>query len=75
MSKKTQAQILTEFIEGLNEMAGAAGVMIHHHQDLRWHFIRQIIEETRNATVKLAVDPLTARKHVPFKKKTQVMVQ
>jgi len=73
--KKSNATLLNEFIEGLNEMAGAAGVMIHHHQDLRWHFIRQIIEETKEATVRLAVDPLTARKNVKFEKKTQVMVQ
>lgn len=73
--KKSNAMLLNEFIEGLNEMAAAAGVMIHHHQDLRWHFIRQIIEETREATVRLAVDPLTARKNVKFEKKTQVMVQ
>lgn len=62
MKEKTNAQLLTDFISGLNEMIGACGVMIHHHQDLRWHFMRQILEETKNATVKLAVNPLTAPK-------------
>lgn len=72
--KKTNPMLLNEFIAGLNEMSGAAGVMIHHHQDLRWHFIREIIEETKNATVRLAVDPMTARKNVKFEKKTQIVV-
>lgn len=73
--KKTTPMLLNDFISGLNEMAGAAGVMIHHHQDLRWHFIRQILEETKAATVKLAVNPLTAPKAIKYQKKTQVMVQ
>ncbi len=64
MVEKNNAQLLNEFISGLNEAAGAAGVMIHHYQDLRWHFIRQILEETKNATVKLAVNPLTAPKMI-----------
>lgn len=71
---KGNAVLLNEFLEGLNEMAAAAGVMIHHHQDLRWHFIRQILEETKNATVKLAVNPLTAPKVIMHEKKTQVVV-
>lgn len=75
MTKKTNEQLLKEFIEGLNEMAGAAGVMIHHHQDLRWHFIRQIIEETKEATVKYAVNRITAPKIKMNEKKTQVSVQ
>lgn len=72
--KKSTPQLLTDFIEGLNEMAGAAGVMIHHHQDLRWHFIRQILEETKEATVKLAVNPLTAPKVTKHEKKSQILL-
>lgn len=72
--KKNNAVLLNEFLEGLNEMAAAAGVMIHHHQDLRWHFIRQILEETKNATVKLAVNPMMAPKIIMHEKKTQVVV-
>lgn len=74
MTKKTTPQLLTDFIEGLNEAIGAAGVMIHHHQDLRWHFIRQILEETKNATVKLAVNPITAPKMNFKDKKTQILM-
>lgn len=72
--KKSTPELLKDFIEGLNEMSGAAGVMIHHHQDLRWHFIRQILEETKDATVKVAVNPFTATKHTKFEKKAQVIV-
>lgn len=72
--KKTTPQLLNEFIQGLNEMSGASGVMIHHHQDLRWEFIRKILEETKDAVVKLAVNPMTAPKTEKFQKKTQVSV-
>ncbi len=74
MANKTTPQLLTDFVEGLNEMIGAAGVMIHHHQDLRWHFIRQILEETKNAVVKLAVNPLTAPKVEKYQKKSQILL-
>ncbi len=60
--KKTTPQLLTDFIEGLNEMIGSSGVMIHHHQDLRWHIIRENLEFVKNAVVKMAVNPLTAPK-------------
>lgn len=73
MIPKTTPQLLTEFIEGLNEAAGAASVMMHHHQDMRWHFIRTILEETKNATVKLAVNPLTAPKVNLRQKKSQIL--
>lgn len=72
--KKSNPQLLKEFIEGLNEACGAAGVMIHHHHDLRWHFMRQILEETKNATVQLAVNPLTAPKINKHEKKTQILM-
>lgn len=71
---KTTPQLLADFIEGLNEMSSAAGVMIHHHQDLRWHFIRQILEETKDATVKVAVNPFTMPKIEKFQKKVQIVV-
>ncbi len=74
MFEKTNPVLLNEFISGLNEAASAAGVMIHHHQDLRWNFIRKILEETKDATVKLAVNPLTAPKVEKFQKKTQILV-
>lgn len=71
---KTTPQLLSDFVEGLNEMIGASGVMIHHHQDLRWHFMRQILEETKNAVVKIAVNPLTAPKLTKHEKKTQILL-
>ena len=57
--KKTTPVLLNEFIAGLNEAAAAAGAMIHAHHDLRWEFVRRILEETKDATVKVAVNPLT----------------
>jgi hypothetical protein len=72
--KKTTPMLLTEFITGLNEAIGAAGVMMHHHQDLRWNFVRQILEETKDRTVKFAVNPMTAPKTKKYEKKTQILL-
>ncbi len=72
--KKTKPQLLIEFMEGLNEAIGAAGVMLHHHQDFRWHFIRKILEETKARVEKMAVNPLTAAKVTKYEKKTQVLM-
>lgn len=74
MTKKTTTQLLTDFIEGLNEAIGAAGVMLHHHQDMRWNFIRKILEETKDACVKFAVNPMTAPRTVKHEKKTQILL-
>ena len=74
MIKKTQTQLLTEFIEGLNEAIGAAGVMLHHHQDMRWHFLRKILEQTKDVTMRAAVNPLTAPKVMKHEKKTQILL-
>lgn len=74
MTKKTTPMLLTDFIAGLNEAIGASGVMIHHHQDLRWEFIRKILEETKDKCVKFAVNPITAAKSKPFEKKTQILL-
>ena len=74
MTRKTTPQLLTDFIVGLNEAIGAAGVMLHHHQDPRWDFLRKILEETKDATVRLAVNPLTAPKATKYEKKTQVLL-
>ncbi len=74
IARKTTPQLLTEFMEGLNESIGAAGVMIHHHQDLRWHFIRMILEETKNRCVRFAVNPITAPQITKYEKKTQILM-
>jgi hypothetical protein len=55
-------------------MIGAASIIIHHHQDMRWYFVRKILEEVQDATVKQCVNPLTAAKVTKYEKKTQVMV-
>jgi hypothetical protein len=74
MTPKTQAQLLNDLLDGLNQMIGAASCIIHHHQDMRWYFIRKILEEVQDATVKQCVNPLTAPKVTRHERKTQVVV-
>ena len=70
---KTKPQLLTEFMTGLNEMESAASCIIHQHQDLRWGFIRKIIEEIKDRVTQEAVAPLTRGGHTRVKKRpTQV---
>lgn len=66
--------LLTDFLEGLNEAIGAAGVMMHHHQDMRWHFLRKILEEAKDTCVKFAVNPITAPRVTKHEKKTQILL-
>ncbi len=70
---KTTPQLLNEFMQGLNEAIGASGVMIHHHQDLRWNIIREILEKTKDKCVTYAVNPLTAPKTTKYEKKIQIL--
>ena len=74
MTPKTKPQLLTDFVEGLNEMIGASAVMIHHHQDLRWHIIRESLEFVKNAIVRMAVNPITAPQVTKHEKKTQILL-
>lgn len=72
--QKTTPQLLNDLLQSLNEMIGATGIIIHHHQDMRWYFIRKILEEVQDALVKQCVNPLTAAKVTKVEKKTQVVV-
>lgn len=72
--QKTTPQLLNDLLQSLNEMTGAAGIIIHHHQDMRWYFIRKILEEVQDATVKQCVNPLTAPKVTKHEKKTMITV-
>ena len=74
MTPKTKPQLLTDFVGGLNEMIGASAVMIHHHQDLRWHIIRENLEFVKNAIVRMAVNPITAPQVTKHEKKTQILL-
>lgn len=71
---KTTPQLLKDFIEGLQEMIGASGVMIHQHQDLRWHGMRESLEKVKMIAERFAVNPLTATKVTKFEKKTQILL-
>jgi len=72
MIEKTVPQLLNDLLDGLNQMTGAASVIIHQHQDMRWHFIRKILEEVQDATVKQCVNPLTKPRVEKIEKKIQV---
>ncbi len=72
--KKNTPQLLKDFIEGLGEMIGASGVMIHQHQDLRWHTLRDSLEKVKNVVEKFAVNPLTAAKSTKYEKKSQILM-
>ena len=74
MTQKTTAQLLNDLLDGLNMMTGAASVIIHQHQDMRWYFIRKILEEVHDATVKQCVNPLTAPVVTRHEKKTSILM-
>lgn len=71
---KNTPQLLTDFISGLNEAIGGASVMIHHHQDLRWSFIRDILETAKDRCIRYAVNPMTAPKITKHEKKSQILL-
>jgi len=72
--KKNTPQLLKDFIEGLQEMIGASSVMIHHHQDLRWHGMRESLEEVKMIAERFAINPLTAGKVTRYEKKSQILM-
>lgn len=72
--KKNTPQLLKDFIEGLQEMIGASSVMIHHHQDLRWHRMRESLENVKNLVERFAINPMTATKVTKYEKKTQILL-
>lgn len=74
MTRKTRAQLLTDFMSGINEAESAAGTIIHHHQDMRWHFIRKILEEVKDVTVRVMINPITETKITKYEKKTQLVM-
>lgn len=74
MTEKTVPQLLNDLLDGLNQMTGAASVIIHQHQDMRWHFIRQILEEVQDAITRQCINPLTAPKVTRHEKKTSILM-
>lgn len=74
MTQRTKPQLLNDLLDGINQMTGAASIIIHQHQDMRWYFIRKILEEVQDKIVKQCVDPITATKITKYEKKTQVLM-
>ena len=50
--------ILGQFLEGLNQSAGAASLLIHHQQNTQWMRIRTVLETVKQICVTTAVDPI-----------------
>lgn len=60
--ERSKEIILGQLLEGLNQSAGAAGHMIHHHQDTRWFKTRAILEAVVRVVVAQSVEPLITPK-------------
>ena len=62
MSKKPATRpvelVLGQFLEGMNQAAGAAGAMIHCHQDSRWFKVRAVLEFVKKVIVGECVDSM-----------------
>lgn len=56
--ERSKEIILGQLLEGLNQSAGAASHMIHHHQDTRWFKPRAILEATVRLITQYSVEPL-----------------
>lgn len=74
MTQKTTPQLLNDLMSGLNQMIGASSVIIHQHQDMRWHFVRKILEEVQDAVTRQCINPLTKPKVTKYEKKTSILM-
>lgn len=54
MIKLTQPQMLQELIQGLTQAEGAAGQIIHQHQDPRWILIRDTLSGAKELCFSMA---------------------
>lgn len=55
---KTKEIILGQILEGLNQAAGAAGLLIHHQQNTYWMGLRGLLEAVKGQIVSYSVEPL-----------------
>jgi len=53
--KRGHVQILSEFIEGLNDANGAASQLVHHFQNPKWMAIRDMLNIIRDSYISGAV--------------------
>ena len=58
--KRGHVQILSEFIEGLNDANGAASILIHHFQNPKWMAIRDMLNIVRDSYISGSVQNVRA---------------
>lgn len=56
--KKSKPQLLSEFIEAVNEASGCAWQMVHIFQDPRWMLLRDVLDGVKQLTSKYVNDAL-----------------
>lgn len=59
---RTVPEILTQFLEGINQASGSARLLVHHHQDSRFLNLTAILEAVHRLVVAEVVDPLLEKK-------------
>lgn len=50
--------VLGQLLEGINQSAGAAGLLTHHQQNVQWMKIRMILESIKGLIIAQSVEPL-----------------
>jgi hypothetical protein len=53
--RKTEPQILQEFIDSLTHAEGASWQMIHQRSDTRWIPIRDMLSKIKDSAISMAV--------------------
>lgn len=73
MTERTTPIILGQFLEGINESAGAARHLLHHQQRSNWFHVVSILEAVHRMIVAEVVDPLLTPVPKPYKKKKTII--
>lgn len=55
MAVRTQVQMLSDLIEGLNEMEGAAGQLVTQQQNPKWMAVRDMVQIIKDGFIGQAV--------------------
>lgn len=50
--------VLGQLLEGLNQSSGAAGLLIHHQQNVNWMKTRAILEAVKRMVIAYSVEPM-----------------
>ena len=55
MRDETTPQLLKKFLDGIVKSSGAAGQMVHQHEDPRWMPLYHKLSMVREKTIKIAL--------------------